>query len=123
MIPVKVERVLLEEHSVVITLDPAELVTTLARELRAKHGLMALMRQLPPDNPEHKRAKRELIDALTDTFQVVLTPEEAQELAIDVASAARAAVPCQTRDCFNLADADYCGSCLDGGAGETRRAG
>jgi hypothetical protein len=123
MIPVKVERVLLEDHTILITLDPADLIQRLAHELRAKHGLMALLRQLPADHPEHRRAKRELIDALADTFQVALSPAEAEELSVDVASAARAAVPCETSGCFNLANSDYCGPCLDGGAGEVRRAG
>lgn len=48
-----------------------------------------------------------------------LTPGQARELAEDLMVAAREAVPCAS-GCGQMADDDYCGQCLDGGAGEVR---
>ncbi|HET7397647.1 MAG TPA: hypothetical protein VFJ94_03905 [Intrasporangium sp.] len=54
------------------------------------------------------------------TREIPLTPAQAEQLAEDLMAAAATPVPCAT-GCGRLAEADYCGQCQDGGAGEVRR--
>lgn len=102
-----VERILDEEHTVLVSLDPAIVAGDIAHALR----------WVPtPITGEDVRAS--LI--LRPVLSVTLTPAEAAQLAEDLMAAAVDPVPC-ARGCGRLADSDYCGACLDGGAGEVRR--
>ena len=119
---VRVERVLSDTHTVLVSLDPAQVVDALAWALQRHHDEIRLVRVLPPEHPTRDAARTALIGALSGiALQVTLDPDEAEALAEDITEAAREAAPC-VLGCGQLADADFCGHCLDGGAGTVRRA-
>lgn len=122
--PVAVERVLDEEHSIVITIDPEHVVDALATRLAGMHGPMMLMRQLDADHPQRAEARRKVVQALGSiTLQVTLDRAGVLALVEDLEVAAREPVPCAVGHCSSLADDDYCDGHLDAGAGHVRRAG
>lgn len=76
--PVTVQQVVDgDTYSVQLTLAPDQIIKTLADTLIGYHGALVLVAHLAPDNPEHIRARRELVALLAGTFTVALTPEQA----------------------------------------------
>ena len=122
--PITVERVLDEEHSIVITIDPDHVVDALATRLAGMHGPMMLMRQLDADHPQRAEARRKIVHTLGSiTLQVTVDRAGALALVEDLEVAAREPVSCAVGHCGSLADDDYCDRHLDAGAGDVRRAG
>lgn len=117
---VRVERVLGETHTILVSLDPEQVLDALSWALKGSHISLTLLHSR--DHAVRTIARQRLHRALSGTaLQVALTPEEAEAIAEDITEAAVPAVPC-VLGCGQLADSDYCGRCLDAGAGTVRRA-
>lgn len=121
--PVTVERVLDEEHSIIVTLDPAQVVDHLAARLVGLSDQLRLLRVLDPNGDNatiREGARRKLLDAVGPALQVTLDRAQAAQLVEDLEVAAREPVPCVVSTCTDLADDDYCARHLDAGAGRVR---
>lgn len=111
---VRVERVLDEEHTVLVSLDPDKVVDALSWALKGLHIQMTLLHNR--DQRAREVARQRLIRALSGiALQVTLTPADAEQLSEHLTEAA--ATPTQCVLCDRLADTDFCGRCIDGGAG------
>lgn len=73
--PITVEQVVdVDAYSVQVRLDPESLIKVLADTLIGHHGALVLVAHLSTDNPEHIRARAELVNLLAETFTVTLSP-------------------------------------------------
>lgn len=117
--PIAVERVLKEDHTVVVTIDAAEVIEALATALQGHQPDLTLIRTLDPTgvNADARKAARDrLITALNDSpaLQVILTDDAARALAEQLDTAGYPVDRCRNFRCHNLAGSDYCDDCVDG---------
>lgn len=113
--PVTVEQVIDgETWCVQLTLDVEHVIGSLAKKLRGHTHQMVLVRQLPPEHPDHIRARAELVQLLDDTLTVTLTAVQAAGVESALYYAAQEPERCEFDQRFAVAEIDgfhLCGGC------------
>lgn len=110
---ISIERVLDEEHTVLVTIRADRVVEDVVRALEGLHGSVVLIQQLPAEHPARVESIRKVVAALdaTAALQVPLTGPEGLNLSQRLFDASLPVAHCWRLGCLRLTAGRLCDEC------------